>query len=82
MPETRIVGIDIDAEPERVRSDVIAYALAAADLIGTRFDEQAYRRGISASDEADAKRKAFYRASEYLIGSNRVGVWDGNVWLP
>src|SRR6516225_3752422 len=25
MPETRIVGIDIDAEPERVRSDVIAY---------------------------------------------------------
>ena len=39
MPETRIVGIDIDAEPERVRSDVIAYARAAADLIGTRFDE-------------------------------------------
>ena len=39
MPETRIVGIDIDAEPERVRSDVIAYARAAAELIGTRFDE-------------------------------------------
>jgi L-cysteate sulfo-lyase len=39
MPQTRIVGIDIDAEPERVRSDVIAYARAAADLIGTRFDE-------------------------------------------
>ena len=40
MPETRIVGIDIDAEPERVRSDVIAYARAAADLIGTGFDER------------------------------------------
>ena len=39
MPETRIIGIDVDAEPERVRSDVIAYARAAADLIGTRFDE-------------------------------------------
>jgi 1-aminocyclopropane-1-carboxylate deaminase/D-cysteine desulfhydrase-like pyridoxal-dependent ACC family enzyme len=39
MPETRIVGIDVDAEPERVRSDVIAYARAAADLIDTRFDE-------------------------------------------
>src|SRR5262245_26540435 len=39
MPATRIVGIDIDAEPERVRSDVIAYARAAADLIGTGFDE-------------------------------------------
>jgi L-cysteate sulfo-lyase len=40
MPETRIVGIDIDAEPERVRSGVIAYARAAADLIGTGFEER------------------------------------------
>jgi L-cysteate sulfo-lyase len=39
MPETRIVGIDIDAEPERVRADVIALARAAADLIGARFDD-------------------------------------------
>jgi 1-aminocyclopropane-1-carboxylate deaminase/D-cysteine desulfhydrase-like pyridoxal-dependent ACC family enzyme len=39
MPETRIIGIDIDAEPERVRSDVTAYAKATADFIGTRFDE-------------------------------------------
>src|SRR5262252_5686203 len=39
LPETQIVGIDIDAEPERVRSDVIAYARAAADLIRTHFDE-------------------------------------------
>jgi D-cysteine desulfhydrase family pyridoxal phosphate-dependent enzyme len=39
MPQTRIVGIDIDAEPERVRSDVIAYARAAADMIGARFEE-------------------------------------------
>jgi 1-aminocyclopropane-1-carboxylate deaminase/D-cysteine desulfhydrase-like pyridoxal-dependent ACC family enzyme len=39
MPETRIIGIDIDAEPQRMRSDVIALASAAADLIGNRFDE-------------------------------------------
>jgi 1-aminocyclopropane-1-carboxylate deaminase/D-cysteine desulfhydrase-like pyridoxal-dependent ACC family enzyme len=39
MPETRIVGIDIDAEPERVRSDVIAYARAAAEMIGAPFDD-------------------------------------------
>src|ERR1700704_5007210 len=39
MPNTRIVGIDIDAEPTRVRADVMAYARAAADLIGTRSDE-------------------------------------------
>ena len=41
MPGTRIIGIDIDAEPERVRSDVIAYARAAADLIDAPFDESA-----------------------------------------
>ena len=39
MPETRIIGIDVDAEPERVRADVIAYARAAADLISTDFNE-------------------------------------------
>jgi 1-aminocyclopropane-1-carboxylate deaminase/D-cysteine desulfhydrase-like pyridoxal-dependent ACC family enzyme len=37
MPRTRIVGIDIDAEPQRVRSDVIAFARAAADMIGVGF---------------------------------------------
>ena len=36
---TRIVGIDIDAEPERVRADVIAYAKAAAELLGSGFSE-------------------------------------------
>ena len=36
---TRVVGIDIDAEPERVRADVIRYAKAAADLLEALFDE-------------------------------------------
>ncbi|HEY1723589.1 MAG TPA: D-cysteine desulfhydrase family protein [Magnetospirillaceae bacterium] len=39
MPETRIIGIDIDAEPERVRADVIAYARGAADLLRIDFSE-------------------------------------------
>jgi L-cysteate sulfo-lyase len=39
LPKTAIVGIDIDAEPDRVRADVIAYGHAAADLLGVRFDE-------------------------------------------
>ena len=43
---------------------------------------QAYRRGISTSEEERAKQQAFKRASEYLIGACRVGVWDGQVWLP
>jgi hypothetical protein len=43
--------------------------------------EQAYRRGISTSDEERAKQQAFKRASEYLIGASRVGTWDGLVWL-
>jgi len=39
LPDTRVVGIDIDAEPERVRTDVITYAQGAAELLGTGLDE-------------------------------------------
>jgi L-cysteate sulfo-lyase len=39
LPDTRVVGIDIDAEPERVRADVMAYGHGAADLLGLKFDE-------------------------------------------
>jgi L-cysteate sulfo-lyase len=39
MPGTRIVGIDIDAEPERVHGDVVTYGRAAAELLGQPFDE-------------------------------------------
>jgi L-cysteate sulfo-lyase len=34
-----VVGIDIDAEPERVKADVIAYGRAAAELLGHAFDD-------------------------------------------
>lgn len=37
LPDTRVVGIDIDAEPERVRADVLRFAEGAADLLGERF---------------------------------------------
>jgi hypothetical protein len=43
--------------------------------------QQAYRMGISTSEEERAKQQAFKRASEQLIGSSRVGFWDGQVWL-
>lgn len=39
MPMTRIVGIDIDAEPVRVRSDVSAFAREASSLLEAPFDE-------------------------------------------
>lgn len=39
LPGTRIVGIDIDAEPERVRADVLAYGRAAAGLLDLPFDD-------------------------------------------
>jgi L-cysteate sulfo-lyase len=39
MPKTRIVGIDIDAEPARVRSDVIGFAREASNLLEVPFDE-------------------------------------------
>ena len=40
LPDTRIVGIDIDAEPERVRADVLTYAEGAAELLGRPFDPE------------------------------------------
>jgi L-cysteate sulfo-lyase len=39
LPDTRVVGIDIDAEPERVRADVVACARAAAELLDRPFDD-------------------------------------------
>lgn len=40
LPDTRIVGIDIDAEPERVRADVIRYGHAASEVLNFSFPEQ------------------------------------------
>lgn len=37
-PDTRVVGIDIDAEPDRVHADVVTYAKGAAELLGLPFD--------------------------------------------
>jgi L-cysteate sulfo-lyase len=37
LPDTRIVGIDIDAEPERVRRDVLACTEGAAQLLDQPF---------------------------------------------
>ncbi|MBL6652350.1 MAG: D-cysteine desulfhydrase family protein [Reyranella sp.] len=39
LPTTRIVGIDIDAEPARVRADVLTYGRAAAALLDQPFDD-------------------------------------------
>ena len=39
MPNTAVVGIDIDAEPARVRADVIAFAREASNLLDAPFDE-------------------------------------------
>ena len=39
MPNTRIVGIDIDAEPARVRSDVAALAREASNLLEIPFED-------------------------------------------
>ena len=39
MKDTRVVGIDVDAEPERVRADVASCAKAAAALLGADFSE-------------------------------------------
>lgn len=38
LPATEVVGIDIDAEPERVRADVVRYGIEAGDLVDAPFD--------------------------------------------
>jgi L-cysteate sulfo-lyase len=39
LPNTQIVGIDIDAEPARVRGDVVALAQQASELLDVPFEE-------------------------------------------
>jgi L-cysteate sulfo-lyase len=39
MPNVRIVGVDIDAEPNRVRADVVTFAREASNLLDISFDE-------------------------------------------
>jgi L-cysteate sulfo-lyase len=41
LPNTGIVGIDVDAEPMRVRADVVALAREASNLLDVPFDEAA-----------------------------------------
>ena len=38
LPDTRVLGIDIDAEPARVEADVLRYAEAAAALLRMPFE--------------------------------------------
>ena len=46
-----------------------------------QWRQYAYRRGISAADATPrAQQAAFKRAVDHLLGSNRVGVWDDQVW--
>lgn len=39
LPHTEVVGIDVDAEPQRVRQDVANYGRGGAQLLGIDFDE-------------------------------------------
>ncbi|MFC5324936.1 MULTISPECIES: hypothetical protein [Bradyrhizobium] len=39
LTDTAIVGIDIDAEPARVRADIVALARAASALLDIAFDK-------------------------------------------
>jgi hypothetical protein len=46
-----------------------------------QWRQYAYRRGISATDTTPrAQQRAFQRAVDQLVGSNRVAVWDDQVW--
>jgi hypothetical protein len=46
-----------------------------------QWRQYAYLRGISTSEEDRARQQAFKRASEHLIGAQRVGIWDDQAWV-
>ncbi len=60
-------------------SNYIPTAVKVVDI--STWRQQAYCRGISTSEEDRAKQQAFKRASEHLIASGRVGMWDKSVWM-
>ena len=70
------VIIEQGAEPPA--SNHIPAGMKAVSVDAWR--KHSYLRGISTGDDR-AKQLAFQRASERLIGSSRVGTWDGLVWL-
>jgi hypothetical protein len=76
----RALSEALDEQGERAPPSNHVPATARVVTISA-WRQQAYRRGISTSDEDRAKQQAFKRASEFLIGSGRVGVWDEHVWL-
>jgi len=59
LASTRVVGIDIDAEPERVQADVLTYAQGAADLLDQPFD--------SLSDHGDVEVVAGHAGPAYGV---------------
>jgi hypothetical protein len=44
-----------------------------------QWRQYSYARGISTGEER-ARQQAFKRATEYLIGGQQVGAWEGQVW--
>jgi hypothetical protein len=46
-----------------------------------RWREYAYRRGVSPSDEPDARRQAFHRARQKLQTNRLIGIWGDWVWM-
>jgi len=75
----RALAEALDEQGQPVASNHIPHATKTVTIAVWR--QQAYRRGISTSDEERAKQQAFKRGSEHLIGAGRVAVWDGLAWL-
>jgi hypothetical protein len=45
-----------------------------------QWRDRAFSKGLSTSDQPNARRMAFNRATESLFASHQVGVWDPYVW--
>ncbi|GAB5374999.1 MAG: hypothetical protein AcusKO_14610 [Acuticoccus sp.] len=82
-------------DPERIAFDALREAVAEAGTAGqgghvpvsvrcvpvSLWREYAYKRGVSTSEEAEAKKKAFQRVRQRLQRKGFVGIWGDDAWL-
>lgn len=67
--------------PKRVALDALKVRHATSGRVHiTDWRQEAYRLGVSQSEEQDAKKKAFKRAVAQLLDANLVGVSNDYYW--
>ena len=70
---------------DALRRALVDHGIESAGVVSVAEDQwrqAAYVAGISSSEQAQARRKAFQRARNELVADKRVVVRDGRYWIP